>query len=109
MTEANIKKYRKRLLSITDAHVIKVAEIYHPGNDRCTILTNYGNGRYKVDVDSSSSTEYSLVIELDFSRFGIHTWASGIHGFDYRDGINELMHFKLYEFFVINGYIDKIK
>ncbi len=109
MTEANIKKYRKRLLSITDAHVLKVAEIYHPGNDQCTILKNYGNGKYKVDVDSSSSVEYSLVIELDFSRFGTHSWASGIHDSDYRHGINELMFFNLYEFFVINGYIDKIK
>ncbi len=109
MTEAKIKEYRKRLLSITEAHVLKVAEIYHQGNDQCTILNNYGNGRYKVDVDSSSSTEYSLVIELDFSRFGTHSWAGGIHGSDYDNGINELMHFKLYEFFVINGYIDKIK
>lgn len=70
------------LSAITDEDAIEVAKMYHPGNDRCTILRKQ-DFIFTIDVDSSSSVEFSLEIELDFSRTFQHSYLSKIHGRTY--------------------------
>jgi hypothetical protein len=92
------------LQKITDEHAIEVAKLYHPGNDRCEVLRKDNKGYFKIDVDSSSSLESSLVIELNFYKAYGTSYSSNIHGGDYNSLINELAHISVYQYLQSKGY-----
>ncbi len=101
MIDEQIEETKKRLMSITDAQVCHVAELYHPGNNRCTVISKDGKGKFKVDVDSSSSLEYSLEITLDFANFG----NGSIHGYEYQRGVSEINIVEVYGYLKNKGFI----
>lgn len=88
---------------ITNEDVIGVAKIYHPGNDRCKILQK-NNLCFVVDVDSSSSTDYSLEIDLDFSRPYNYNYENSFHQRQYKSGLTDLSHIRVYQYLQSKGY-----
>lgn len=93
----------KPISSITDEDAIEVAEILHPGNDRCSIIEKK-NGKFVIDIDDSHSTEMSLIIELDFNLFIKPGICNNIHGSDFGRCLNDYNHILLFQFLQSKGY-----
>jgi hypothetical protein len=97
-------KKLKSLTEVTEQEACAVAQLLHPGNDRCTIIKNLGDGRFKVDIDSRSSVEYSLEIELDFAQLTNPLACSHIHGIHYRQSVTMFDTIRVYLFLLERGY-----
>lgn len=91
------------LSEILERDVIAIAELYHPGNDRCTILRKVRD-TFIVDVDSSSSTEYSLEIELNFNIKNPKHWGSSYHGSTYSNSITDISRVSVFTYLQYQGY-----
>jgi hypothetical protein len=98
------KLIKTPLQKITDDNAIEVAKLYHPGNDRCEVLRKDNKGYFKIDVDSSSSLEVSLAIELYFNKAYGTSYSSNVHGCEYNSLINELAHISVYQYLQSKGY-----
>lgn len=95
----HIQVIKRRFNEITNEEAIKVAELYHPGNDRCTIENRSNDGLvFIVNVDSSSSTDFSLDISLDFKNISKFEACSNIHRLDYGSSLTERRRLLVYQY-----------
>jgi hypothetical protein len=67
-------------------------------------LRKDNKGYFKIDVDSSSSLEVSLAIELYFNKAYGTSYSSNVHGCEYNSLINELAHISVYQYLQSKGY-----